>query len=362
MWEVDGALGEGGGQVLRSALAAAAATGTPVRIRRIRAGRRCPGLRPQHLTVVRALAALTAAEVEGDRLGSRELLFRPRTRPTSGEHRFDVATARRGGSAGAATLVLQTLHLPLVHAAGPSRLVVRGGTHVPQAPPFEHLAAVYAPVTSTLGAGLFPHLQRHGFLPAGGGEIHARITPAATIRPLQVEGPTPVLRIVIRAALAGVPLTPASRAVAQLRERLGDLAPQVLVEVRRVPADSPGGYLYVAVERMRLPAGFVALFGPDGEPEALVADLAAAVRAHLASGAVADGHLADQLILPLAFADGPSRLTTERASGHLLTQARLVEALGLARVRVDDSVRPVRVEVMPLASGGEDGGSRAPRD
>ncbi len=350
MLEIDGSLGEGGGQILRSALAIAAATGRPVRVVRIRAGRRRPGLMAQHLTVVRALAELTGAEVTGDRLGATTVTFVPRRPPAAGSWTFDVAAARPGGSAGSATLVLQSLHLPLARAEAASRLVVRGGTHVPESPPFEHLAAVYGPAVAELGAPLLVHLQRHGFHPAGGGEIHARIPPAPAIRPLEASRPSPLLRVVLRAAVAGRSLAAATRAVTHARAALGEVGAPVLVEVRRVASDGPGGYLYAAVERVRLPAGFVVLDDGRTAPERLAEAMAGAVRAHLASGAVADRHLADQLVLPLALAEGPSRFTAEAVTAHLRTQAELVERFGLARVRIDGAARPPRVEVIPTAS------------
>jgi RNA 3'-terminal phosphate cyclase (ATP) len=134
---IDGAYGEGGGQILRTALALAALTGQAVQFVRIRAGRRRPGLAAQHLTAVRAAAALCSASLNGDRLGSQDLIFRPQRPVRPGHYSFDVAAAREGGSAGAAALVLQTVMVPLALCAGPSEVVVHGGTHLPQSPPFD---------------------------------------------------------------------------------------------------------------------------------------------------------------------------------------------------------------------------------
>jgi len=147
---IDGSYGEGGGQVLRTALSLAALLSQPVRLVNIRAGRRKPGLQAQHLTGVRAVARICAADAEGVKLGSQEMTFVPRTAPRAGIYTFDVAEARKGGSAGAASLVFQTVFLPLALANGQSRLTIRGGTHVEWSPPFDYLKRVYLP---TIGAG-----------------------------------------------------------------------------------------------------------------------------------------------------------------------------------------------------------------
>ena len=127
MLHLDGSYGEGGGQILRSALALSALLGVPVRIEHIRAGRPKPGLRPQHLTAVRALAVLTRAEVAGAELNSQQLTFRPRA-PQPGQYLFDVA--EKTGSAGSVTLLAQALLPPLLKASQSSSLILRGGTHV----------------------------------------------------------------------------------------------------------------------------------------------------------------------------------------------------------------------------------------
>ena len=163
MLTIDGSVGEGGGQILRTALALALVTGTPFRIHAIRARRRKPGLLRQHLTAVNAAATVGGASTDGASLGSRELTFRP-GRITPGEYRFAVGTA---GSTG---LVLQTVLPPLLLASGPSTVTVEGGTHNPGAPPFDFLARVFLPLLRRMGAHVEARLDRPGFYPAGGGQ------------------------------------------------------------------------------------------------------------------------------------------------------------------------------------------------
>src|SRR5688500_12299105 len=141
---IDGSEGEGGGQLLRTSLSLSMVTGTPFRIDRIRAGRAKPGLLRQHLTAVQAAQAICGAEVEAAELGSRTLTFRP-GRVVPGEYRASV------GSAGSATLVLQTLLPALLRVDAPSSLLLEGGTHNPSAPPFDFLERVFAPLLARMG-------------------------------------------------------------------------------------------------------------------------------------------------------------------------------------------------------------------
>ena len=174
MLTIDGSFGEGGGQILRTALALSLVTGRECRLEKIRAGREKPGLLHQHLAAVNAAAAISRADVEGATLGSRELIFRPNG-IAPGEYTFSV------GTAGSATLVLQTVFPALLTATGSSGLVLEGGTHNPLAPPFEFVAKSFLPLINRLGPTVRAKLDRHGFYPAGGGKIRVTIEPAATL-------------------------------------------------------------------------------------------------------------------------------------------------------------------------------------
>ena len=142
--EIDGSSGEGGGQILRTSLTLATLTGRPVRIHGIRARRRKPGLAPQHLTAVLALAALCDARVQGAEIGSTEISFTPDSRARPGDYAFDVAAVAQGGSAGSVTLLLQALLLPLAFAPGPSRLTLAGGGFVLAAVVGQGISALWA--------------------------------------------------------------------------------------------------------------------------------------------------------------------------------------------------------------------------
>jgi len=172
MIEIDGSVGEGGGQILRTSLALSMCTSRPFTLAHIRARRAKPGLMRQHLTCVQAAATICGATVQGAELGSGTLVFTPGA-VKAGDYAFSV------GTAGSCTLVLQTVWPALMLANQPSRLRLSGGTHNPMAPPFHFLQRCYAPLLQRLGASSELSLRRLGFYPAGGGEIDVTLHPAA---------------------------------------------------------------------------------------------------------------------------------------------------------------------------------------
>ena len=212
--EIDGGQGEGGGQVVRSSLTLSVATGRPVRVANVRAGRKKPGLLRQHLTAVRAAAAVGAAEVQGDALGSTALSFRP-TGVVPGAFRFAV------GTAGSATLVLQTVLPVLLTADRPSRLTLEGGTHNPFAPPFEFLDRAFLPPVNRMGPRVVATLEACGFFPAGGGRFTVEVTPAPRLTGLELlERGEPVGHNAV-AVVANLDPRIADRELAVVAERLG---------------------------------------------------------------------------------------------------------------------------------------------
>lgn len=328
---INGAYGEGGGQILRTSLALSAILRRPIRIENIRAGRKNPGLAAQHLSSVRAAAMICEARVSGDALGSTTLAFEPQSKPIPGLYEFDVAEARQGGSAGAATLVLQTILLPLALAAGSSTVTVKGGTHVPWSPPFHYLRDVYLPSIRSLGFKATLELLAWGWYPAGEGEIRATIPgrggtegAAENLMPL-TEAPGTLKQIQGIAVSSSLPAHIAQR----IRNRAANLLDEAglphAIEPQRVRSVSPGAGIFLAAEYESGWAGFSAL-GKLGKPSEQVAQEAvdAFLEFHTSSARL-DEHLADQLILPLALSGQVITLSAERISEHTLTNLWVVE-------------------------------------
>jgi RNA 3'-terminal phosphate cyclase (ATP) len=334
---IDGAHGEGGGQILRTALALSAVSGRPIRIQRVRAGRPTPGLAAQHLAGLRAVAAICGAAVDGDRLGAEEVGFAPAHAPRAGAYLFDVAAARQGGSAGAATLVLQAVLLPLALARGDSTVAVRGGTHVPWSPSFDYAREVWLPMVGRMGVAAELELVDWGFYPVGQGEIRARVRGrgARALAPLEARRKGALEGVRGRAVAANLPAHIAQRMADRARALLAAAGIAAEIEALRVRAASAGAALFLGADYDGLKAGFDA-HGRRGKPAEQVAEEAAeALLAHHRSGAAVDLHLADQLVLPAALAAGESAFTVEGASRHLRTCAWLVERFALARVEIE---------------------------
>jgi RNA 3'-terminal phosphate cyclase (ATP) len=347
--EIDGSYGEGGGQIVRTALTLSALTGRPVRLERIRAGRPNPGLGAQHLVAARGLAAVCGARLDGDRPGSSSLDFAPGGPARSGRYAVDVAAGRRGGSAGSAALILQALLLPLALAPGRSELSVRGGTHVPWSPTADYLREVWLPALAALGVRAAVDQVAWGWYPRGGGEIAARIDgttgPLSTVSLLE---PGPLRLVRGRAVVANLPVSIARR----MAERAGGLLDEAGlawdVVAERVCAPSPGAGLFLVAEHDRIRAGATALGRPGLPAEAVAERAVEALLAHERSGGAVDPHLADQLLLPLALGDGPSCFSTGAVSSHLRTNAWVLERFGVADVAIETAAGlPPRVGVAP---------------
>jgi len=317
MISIDGSMGEGGGQVLRSSLALSVLTSTPLRISKIRAGRAKPGLMRQHLLAVTAAAAISDADVAGAELGSQSLEFRPRA-VRGGDYHFAL------GGAGSTTLVFQTILLPLLlGAASPSRVRFEGGTHNPLAPPFEFLAHVYLPLLERMGAKVDIALDRHGFFPAGGGDWSAQVQPVSALQRLELLERGAVRRQSAVALCANVNGGVGVRQVDALCGALGwsreDCRPRMLPGTR-----GSGNALLATIESANVTEQ-VTGFGERGVPAERVASLVVdEVRRYLASGAPVGEHLADQLLLPLALGQGGVFRTME-PSLHCRTQLELLQ-------------------------------------
>ena len=341
---------------MRTALSLSAVTSRAFRLVNIRAKRRKPGLQAQHLSAIRAAAAISGARLAGDFLGSSELVFAPAHPPQSGSYLFDVARIAGHGSAGSTILILQTVLVPLALAQGNSTVVVLGGTHQDWAPAYDDLANAYLPALRRMGLSADAELKRWGWYPAGGGEVVCNVKGGRDSALRRVAWPMPVealergplIRISGRAVATNLPAHIAQRMADRARAALGDLGVPVQIDPLPVRAACPGAGIFLLAEYETLAASFSAL-GRQGKPSEAVADEAvAALREHHASKAAVELHLADQLLLPLAIATGPSAFTLARPTAHLATNAWTIEQFGLTKVTIKPG--PLcRVEVLPSA-------------
>ncbi len=294
MIEIDGSHGEGGGQIIRSSLALAALTGTPVQITHIRAGRKQPGLKRQHLTAVHAVATICNANVTGADLGSSQLTFEPqKIRP--GEYHFPI------GTAGSTSLVAQTILPALTSAGSSSKVVLEGGTHNPWCPPFDFLAKTYLPQLEKIGPQVDASLESYGFFPAGGGRIQLSIEPRQQLRGIELlelgSIPTPK----VTAIVSNLPREIAEREC-KLIERLSNWPSDCfhIVEVDRPVG--PGNVVMIELASKNVTEVIISIGNPRVPAERVAKQALKAARSYMKCAVPVGEYLADQLILPMALA------------------------------------------------------------
>lgn len=316
MMEIDGSLGEGGGQVLRSSLSLSVITGAPFRIKGIRAGRRKPGLMRQHLTCVRAAAEISGARMNGAELGSTELTFAPGP-VKGGNYTFSV------GSAGSVTLVLQTVLPALLLASEPSSLVLEGGTHNPMAPSFDFLDRCFRPVLAGMGGEVSMRLIAHGFFPAGGGRMEAEIQPIKEWQELDLTEAKEITARKGKILLSHLPDNIGQRQVRMLKNKLN--WPVDCFEFEQVkPAHGPGNAVVLDIQRGDHLEVFTGFGQRNVNSGKVIQGLVHEIREYMTSDAPVGEYLSDQLMLPLVLSrKGQYRMA--KASSHAWTNLSVID-------------------------------------
>jgi len=319
--EIDGSMGEGGGQVLRYALAFSSLTLRPVRIYNIRAKRDNPGLRPQHLTAVNALREVTGAEVEGARVGSSEIVFKPRER-RSGRIVIDI------GTAGSISLVLQAVLPVLLFSGSDSTLVLKGGTNVHWSPPIDYMRHVFAYNVRHMGVELEVKVERRGHYPRGGGLVEAYVKHLGeALKPLSIVKRGRVNRFTIISYAVKLPRHVAERqyssALRTLQSVFRDHEYTHVIESYKPGEDphlDPGsGILVYADVEPGVRIGSDSL-GEKGKPAEKIGEEAAlTLIEELETGMAFDRHMGDMLVPYMFLARGVSRIGVSRVTMHLLT-------------------------------------------
>ncbi len=335
---IDGGRGSGSGTIVRTAVALAGLSGRPLHIYNVRAARKNPGLRQQHLGAVEAVARLTGGRLQGASVGSKAFDFEPSGRIDGGEYFFDLG-------AGSATLVAYTVLPVAAFADGPSIFRIRGGTFQDFAPSAYHFK--YALLTLLRRMGLRAELEvlRPGYVPTGGGLIELRVWPVeGPLKPLSLPDPGRVVRIWGLAVSSHLRARRVSdRMATRCRDRLkaAGLNPEVEVIYDETAAQAGAGLVVFA----ETDTGCI--FGADRSGELRrsseeVGDyVAETLLADLRSGATVDRHLADQLVLFGALAEGETCYIAPQVTDHLETACWLVREILGAEAFLDG--RNVRV-------------------
>ncbi|MDW5561591.1 MAG: RNA 3'-terminal phosphate cyclase [Methanomassiliicoccus sp.] len=336
--EIDGSFGEGGGQILRCAVALSALTGREVTMTNIRAKRGKPGLAAQHLTAVMGVATLCDGDVEGAYVGSTSIAFRP-GKVLGGAYQLDV------GTAGSITLVLQACLLASLHAPTTTELEVRGGTNVQMSPPVDFYSHVLVPLLGRMGYDVQLELVARGFYPQGGGVVRTSMAPCPGLRPLSLRERGKLEEVGGECFAQNLPDHVAHRMEDAVRQVLVDH--ELRLRAHRTSGHSTGAgtALYARYHNTVLGADGL---GKKGVPAETVGEEAGCtLRREMEGPGTLDVHAADQLLPYLALASGPSAFRVLEVTEHLNTQMWLLRQFLPVRFKVTEGGEGAMVEVFP---------------
>ncbi|WP_151448323.1 RNA 3'-terminal phosphate cyclase [Lacisediminimonas profundi] len=326
MIDIDGSHGEGGGQLLRTAVALAAITGQPLRVRNVRARRSNPGLAAQHLAAVKAVAALCNAEAEGLHVKSQEIVMYPQGL-RGGEFQFDV------GTAGTVTLVLQAALPVALMCAERLVMTITGGTDIRASPPLDYFRYVFLPLLESMGARVSLQVLRRGYFPRGGGEVVVEVEPGPGLRPLVQQKRGSLSEVGGIVHTSNLPAHVAARMAQSAQQVLPPVpVPHIEQQLLAWPQAVGQGGAIVLWARCATGVLGAAATAQRGVPaERLGEEAGQALRAEIESGATLDVHAADQMLVYAALASdanaesGPSRFTARTLSSHARTTMWLIE-------------------------------------
>lgn len=339
MIEIDGSIGEGGGQVLRSALTLAVLTGESFRILNIRANREKPGLRNQHLVSVKAAAKICQASVIGNHFGSSEITFLPKN-VRGGRYKFDIQTA------GSTSLVLQTIFLPLSRYGSTSSILITGGTHVRWAPCYHYLEYQWIPTLHSMGFNVSIELVKAGYYPEGNGKISAIVRPMNEIIPIQLLERGILKQIHGISAVSNLDKSIAFRQTAQAHRRLAKYTSNTNIKNIYLPSQHKGTVLLIVAQFEHSQCCYFSL-GELRKPAEKVADEAVdQFEAFISTDGAIDQYLADQLILPMCFANGTSQIRTNKITNHLVTNVIIAQEFLQRHIKIEGEIgKPGNIQV-----------------
>jgi RNA 3'-phosphate cyclase len=342
MLEIDGSYGEGGGQILRTAVSLSSITQKPIRITNIRAKRSNPGLNYQHMASIKSVAKLCEAEAIDVQKGSTQIEFHPK-KIRGGRYHFDILTA------GSTTLVLQACLLPSLFASEPTRFTITGGTDVKWSPPIDYFKNVFTPILHKMGAEISIFMGRRGHYPKGGGEITVLVKPISNLEPLELKERGELKNIKGLAHVSNLPNKIAQRMKRTALLKLVDYKDVDVSEEHHpmdkdpAPGVGTGIVLWAIYENTVLGANGL---GEKGVPAERVGQVACEnLLKEMSSSATLDVHAADQFLPFMALAKGESVFTTRELSDHAKTNIWLVEKFLDVKFKVEqkDGLEEVRV-------------------
>ncbi len=340
---IDGSYGEGGGQILRTSVALACITGQDIKVINIRAKRKNPGLRNQHITALKVAAHLCKAEVTGLHLGSREVVFRPGG-ISSGTFNFDV------GTAGSVTLILQTALPIMAHSQAPVKLVLKGGTDVPWSPTIDYFREVLAPHLRKMGLSAEIKLLRRGHYPKGGGVVEAYVPyPHGTLNSLRVVKRGRVTSVRGISHAVNLPKHVAIRQMESATRSLRNFGYNAPVEVmveHRIDGAAPGSGITLWAEAGEALLGSDALGKKGKRAEDVGYEAGRKLAEDLNTGMALDRYMSDNIVIYLALAEGESVVGGSKLTAHARTVVWVIKQFLKTEIEViGEAGKPFKLRV-----------------
>ncbi len=330
---IDGSYGEGGGQILRTSLMLSCLTTIPIHVIRVRGKRRRPGLLAQHLAVLQAVARISQAEVKGASVGSNEFWIIPK-KVVGGTFNFNVSQLKH--SVGAISFIAQTLLPALLFCGRPSRLNIKGGTHIPLSPPHEFIEWAFIPFIADLGVRMRAIFNQPGFIPSGNGEVDYAIEPLnRTLKPVTLVERGPLSRMKLTALVSGFDNTTLEKMMQAGSERVAGRDVEVELIPRLYPGSDKASFACFCAHFDNVDAAFCSLGKQDDDPDNVVSEAAAKLISFLGNRCVVEEHLADQILIYLLLAEGDSVISVPCITSHLLTNIWVLGQFYPGRIKVD---------------------------
>ena len=330
MIKIDGSYGEGGGQILRTAIALSCVTGEEVKIIRIRASRPKPGLAAQHLKGIEAAKQISNAEVSGLKLGSTEVTFKP-GKIKGGEVKIDI------GTAGSVTLIFQTILLPLLFAEGRSVVTVTGGTDVSWSPPVDYFKNVTLKALKEMGIKCQFKVLKRGYYPKGGGKVKLEVDPLIPVGKIFKRIDEGVEGI---SHCQNLPKHVAERQARAAREYLTEKGIEVNISTEVLKGYSTGSGIVLWCGYK----GGSALGERGKRAETVGVEAAKQFYIEFSDRAIFDFHIADQIMPFAAVADGVTEYTTSRITLHQKSNAYVIDAFFGKIVEIDEKNRLIKIK------------------
>ena len=323
---IDGSESEGGGQILRTALSLSSILNKPFIIKNIRAKRPKPGLQPQHLQAVNALAEITNAEITGAKLGSTEVSFSPK-KIIGGYYNFDI------GTAGSISLLIQSLIPVLLFADRPSKVTISGGTHVSHSPTIDYINFVFLPMLRKFGANCEIIIEELGWYPKGNGKVTLFVKPSS-LKSISLVKKENLISVNGYVSQSNLP----EDIIKREEESIRSVFPGILFNSIIKPSASAGNAITLWAEYENTIIG-VDVLGQKGlKAEKLALSAAKELERNIKSRAAVDRWMGDQLLIYMALSEGISQIRVPKITGHIDACIKLIPKFTGNMFKIDDKL------------------------